>query len=230
MSSGSSSVLLNGIPEKTFNCKRGVRQGDPLSPLLFVLAADLLQIVVNKAWQSGILKRPLSDSNQEDYPIVQYADDTLLIMPGDARVLFNLKGLLRSFSDSAGLHVNFAKSFLVPINMRNDRATHLANTFGCQVGTMPFTYLGLPLGTTKPTITEYAPLLTKIERRLSGISKMISYNGRLILVNSVFSALPTFYMCSLKIPPQVIKQIDIFRKHCLWSKGDINRKGSCLAA
>jgi len=73
--------------------------------------------------------------------------------------------------------------------------------------------LGLPLGTTKPTITEYAPLLTKIERRLSGISKMISYNGRLILVNSVFSALPTFYMCSLKIPPQVVKQIDIVRKH-----------------
>jgi len=49
-------------------------------------------------------------------------------------------------------------------------------------------------------------------------------------VNSVFSALPAFYMCSLKIPPQVIKQIDIFRKHCLWSKGDINRRGSRLVA
>jgi hypothetical protein len=46
----------------------------------------------------------------------------------------------------------------------------------------------------------------------------------------MFSALPTFYMCSLKLPPQVIKQIDVYRKHCLWSKGDINRKGSCLAA
>jgi hypothetical protein len=95
---------------------------------------------------------------------------------------------------------------------------------------MPFTYLGLPLGTTKPTITEFAPLLTKIKRRLSGISKFLFYNGRLILVNSVFSALPTFYMCSIKLPPQVIKQIDIFRKHCLWSKGDIDRRGNCLAA
>lgn len=59
---------------------------------------------------------------------------------------------------------------------------------------------------------------------------MLSYNGRLILVNSVFSALPTFYMCSLKIPPQVIKQIDTFRKHYLWTKGDINRKGKNIAA
>jgi hypothetical protein len=185
---------------------------------MFVLATDLLRSVVNRAWRLG------------DYPIVQYVDDTLLILPGDAKILFNLKGLLRSFSDSIGLHVNFRKSFLVPINMSDNRASHLANTFGCKVASMPFTYLGLPLGTTKPSINELSPLLTRIERKLSGISKLLSYNGRLIMVNSVLSALPTFYMCILKIPPQVIKQIDIYRKHCLWSKGVIHRKGKCLAA
>ena len=195
-----------------------------------MLAGDLLQTIVNKAWQNGTLKHPLSDSFGGDYPILRYADDTLLILPGDARTLFNPKGLLRSFSDSTGLHVNLSKSFLVPINTTEPRALHLANTFGCKVGSMPFTYLGLPLGTTKPTLQEFSPLLSKIERRLTGISNFLSYNGRLILVNSVFSALPTFYMCSLKIPPQVIKQIDIYRKHCLWSRGDINRKGSCLVA
>jgi hypothetical protein len=99
--------------------------------------------------------------------------------------------------------------------MNISRATHLANTFGCKVGSMPFTYLGLPLSLTKPNIQEFTPLLSKIERRLTSISRLLSYNGRLILVNSVFSALPTFYMCSLRIPPQVIKQIDIYRKHCL---------------
>lgn len=60
--------------------------------------------------------------------------------------------------------------------------------------------------------------------------KMLSYQGRLVLVNSVFTALPTFYMCSLLIPPTVIDQIDKYRKHRLWSGGDINRKGTCLAA
>lgn len=84
--------------------------------------------------------------------------------------------------------------------MNEDRATHLARTFGCKIGNMSFTYLGLPLGTTKPTLDEYSPLLNKIEKRLYGVSKFLSYSGRLILVNSVFPALPTFYMCSLKIP------------------------------
>lgn len=80
LSSGSSAVMLNGVPGKSFKCKRGVRQGDPLSPLLFVLAADLLQSIVNKAWQNGLLKHPISDSFHGDFPIVQYADDTLLIL------------------------------------------------------------------------------------------------------------------------------------------------------
>jgi hypothetical protein len=185
---------------------------------------------VNKAWRAGVLKHPLSDEFQDDYLIVQYADDTLLELPGDARTLFNLNGLLRSFSHSTGLHVNFSKSFWVPINMGSERAARLANNFGCQVGDMPFTCLGLPLGTTKPTVTEFMPLMAIIERKISRISKFLSYNGRLILVNSVLSALPTFYMCSLKLPPQIIKPIDSYRKHCLWDKGDIYRKGKCMVA
>ena len=95
---------------------------------------------------------------------------------------------------------------------------------------MPFTYLGLPLGTTRPTVQEFSPLLTKMERRLSGVSKFLSYQGRLIMVNSVFSALPMYYMCRIVIPPTVIQQIDRFKKHCLWSKGDISKRGTCLAA
>ena len=51
--------MLNGIPGKVFHCKRGVRQGDPLSPLLFVLAADFLQTILNTSKQHGVISLPL---------------------------------------------------------------------------------------------------------------------------------------------------------------------------
>jgi hypothetical protein len=54
--------------------------------------------------------------------------------------------------------VNFQKSFLVPINMNAEETQHLASTFGCKIGTMPFTYLGLPLGTTRPSVQDFSAL------------------------------------------------------------------------
>ena len=79
LKSGTSAVLLNGIPRKTFHCRRGVRQGDPLSPLLFVLAVDLLQSILNKAVQHDLLKLPIL-APTSDFPVIQYVDDTLIIM------------------------------------------------------------------------------------------------------------------------------------------------------
>jgi len=59
---------------------RGVTQGDPLSLLLFVIAVDLLQCIINKAANMGILSAPLDGVTHSDFPVIQYADDTLIIM------------------------------------------------------------------------------------------------------------------------------------------------------
>jgi hypothetical protein len=78
--SGTSAVLLNGIPGKVFHCLRGVRQGDPLSPLLFVLAADFLQTLLNPTCSRGDVRLPIPLNHDQDFPILQYADDTLIFM------------------------------------------------------------------------------------------------------------------------------------------------------
>jgi len=192
--SGTPSVLLNGVPEKVFHCKRGVRQGDPLSPLLFVLAADFLQSMLNNGKDLGMLRLPIPLTSAPDFPVVQYADDTLVIMEGDPNQLLFLKSVLNSFADSTGLKVNYRKTMMLPINMTDESLDHLARTFGCSKGSLPFTYLGLPLGLTKPKVQDYLPLVNKCERRLASVSTFLSQAGRLELTNAVFTAPPTFYI------------------------------------
>jgi hypothetical protein len=119
--SSSTSVLLNGVPGKKIICKRGVRQGDPLTPIHFVNTADLLQSAINKALQNGYIDLPIMDDFGQKYPIVQYADDTLMIMPADNQQLIYSKEVLQIFSQSTGLHVNFHKATLVPINIDSER-------------------------------------------------------------------------------------------------------------
>lgn len=229
LGSGTSAVLLNGVAGKTFHCKRGVRQGDPLSPLLFVLAADLLQSILNKATQLGHLKLPIPAPSPH-FPIIQYADDTLIVLEASAPQLFFLRGILQSFSDSTGLRVNYSKSMMVPINLNNERLVHLARTFGCQTGSFPFTYLGLPMGLTKPKVDDFLPLISKCEKRLSFISPFLNQAGRLELTNSVLTALPTYTICSIVLPKAVIKQIDKYRKHYLWRGAEANAKKVAKAA
>lgn len=117
LGSGTSSVLLNGVPGKVFHCKRGVRQGDPLLPLLFVLAADLLQKFINAAKDRGVLRLPIPEKAGNDFPIVQYADDTLAIMKACPRQLSALKAHFNTFADPTGLKMNYNKSITVPINV-----------------------------------------------------------------------------------------------------------------
>jgi len=118
---------------------------------------------------------------------VQYADDTLLIMQADARQLFFLKSLLKAFAESTGLHVNYRKSQMLPVDVSAEKMDLLAQTFGCSIGTLPFTYLGLPMGTTKPGMEDLTPMMDKVERCLSVCATWLSYSGRLQMVNSALT-------------------------------------------
>jgi hypothetical protein len=146
---------------------------------LFVVAADLLQSVINDAYAQGALSAPFPQNSDMAFPVIQHADDTIIVMPGDEQQLATLKGLLQNFTLSTSLRVNYHKSCLVLINMESGKATDLAYIFGCIVGSFPFTYLGLPLGLTKPLVKDYAPLVCRVERRLSTSAQFLSYAGRL---------------------------------------------------
>jgi hypothetical protein len=189
-----------------------VRQGDPLSPLLFVFAAVHLQYVINKASAMGLLQAPLNLSHTNDYPVIQYADDIILVMRASQKELFLLKGLSQTYNQSTGLKVNYGKSCLLPINISQDKAEILAGVFGCSVGCFPFTYLGLLMRTTKPRVEHFAPLVSKIERRIFATVTLPTMAGRATQVDMEISSVPIYTMCSIKMHATNLHSIDRIRK------------------
>jgi hypothetical protein len=157
LTSRASSVLLNGVSGKVFHCRRGVRQGDPLYLFLFVLVVELLQSIVNKSSIMCTLKLPIETRYTNGFPIIQYVDDTILIMEACPWQLLVLKSLLHTYVESTRLKVNYAKSNMYPIIISQEKLDHLATTFQRKVGSVPFTYLGLltrfgTMGTTSPRL------------------------------------------------------------------------------
>jgi hypothetical protein len=228
LSSGVSSVLLNGVPGNKFICRRGVWQGDPLSPLLYVFGGDLLQSAVNHLLAASLIHLPI-ETGDADFPIIQYADDTLLIMPADLEQVIALKEVLKVYSDSTGLHINYHKSSMMAINVDDEVMQQLANGFGCQIGTLPFTYLGLAVGTTKPMIQDLTPVVHRLERRLTATSCFLSQGARLQLIVSAISSLPLHMLCTVRIPPGILKKFNRIIRQCLW-RDNVDTPKQSLAA
>lgn len=143
---------------------------------------------------------------------------------------FFLKCMLNTIAESTGLRVNYSKSMMVPLNIQEDKIQLLANTFGCTIGSFPFTYMGLPLWVSKPNVEAFQPIVSRCEKRLLSTSYFFTQAGRLQLTNDVFSALPMFAMCTQLLHKIAIKQVDKYRKYCLWRGANINEKKPSKAA
>nr|CAD1844395.1 unnamed protein product [Ananas comosus var. bracteatus] len=208
--SSSTAVLLNGTPGASFPCRKGLRQGDPLSPLLFILCIDVLYRMLQAVADSGYLTvLAVEDVN---LLTLQFADDVLIFFDGSIKSATTIMVILQAFSKCSGLNINYMKSALIPINLPTDLASSLATIFGCPVHGFPLNYLGLPLSQKKLLKSDYIPLIEKLDTRLAGWKgATLSRGGRLVLLNSVLTSIPAFFCSSFLLPAWVIKAMDKIR-------------------
>jgi hypothetical protein len=158
-----SAILLNGVPGNWINLKRGLRQGDPLSPYVYLLMGDLLQCLVQ---QDRTLEHPLVDN--APCPVLQYADDTLVIFRARVPATARLKEILDQFALATGLVINFKKSTVVPMHVDPVLVAEMQTVLNCNVEGFPQTYIGLPLTCDKLKMVHFIPLIAKIDKYPSG--------------------------------------------------------------
>ena len=92
-----------------FRSKKGLRQGDPLSPILFNIVVDMLAIMIERAKADGLFEGVIPHLVDGGLSILQYADDTILFMDHDLEKATNLKLILSAFEQLSGLKINFHK-------------------------------------------------------------------------------------------------------------------------
>jgi len=106
-------MIINGSPSKPFKMGRGIRQGDPLSPFLFVLMAEVLNKMMQRAISSGLLRGILVGNGEMQISHLQFADDTLIFCEAEEQYVRAVKGIFLTYQAFSGLCVNYKKSTLV---------------------------------------------------------------------------------------------------------------------
>jgi hypothetical protein len=151
---GSVAIKVNDDVGKYFQTKKGLRQGDPLSPMLFNIVADMLAIIIERAKADGLIEGVVPHLVDGGLSILQYADDTILFMEHDLVKATNLKLILSAFEKLSGLKINFHKSELFCFGEAIDDANLYAKLFGCGLGCFPIIYLGILIHHRRLTLAE----------------------------------------------------------------------------
>ncbi|XP_065618459.1 uncharacterized protein LOC136062819 [Quercus suber] len=170
---------------------KGASARGPLSPLLFDMVMEALSRMLDVAASTG-----------------QFTGFSVIV---------NLRAILARFEEVSGLRINLGKSELVPIGgVPNLEA--LVGLLGCGQSSLPLKYLGLPLGAKFKDLSVWNPILERMERRLAGWKRMyLSKGGKVTLIKSSLSSLPTYFLSLFPLPSKVAKRMEKLQRDFLWN-------------
>jgi len=226
LASSSSMVLLNGIVGESIQHGRGLRQGNPLSPLLFILAIDPLQRLLNNATDSRLLSK--LKGRYTRLRTSMYADDAVVFLNPKKEDVSNFAQILQKFAESSGLSTNVQKSSVILIRCEQINLEDVLEGLPATRTSFPIKYLGLPLSVTRLRRVDYQPLADKATGSLaSWKGKNIALAGQATLVKIVLSSQPVYLLTALKIPKKVLEDLDRKRKKFLWAGNENLTGGKC---
>lgn len=226
ISSVSYSLLINGKPTRTFLPSRGLRQGDPLSPFLFLFCAEAFSTLIRKAEVEGALHGARVTRLAPRISHLFFADDCIIFGKAIMSEIATIKDVVSKFCRASGQRVNFDKSEIsfskgLAANLRE----HLGAMCGVSVVTKHTTYLGLPanIGRSKKDIFNF--IIDRVEKKLKcWKARSLSQAGRLVLIKSVAQAIPSFVMSCFLLPKATTNRLNQITANFWWGQKTTERK------
>ncbi|KAJ9560212.1 hypothetical protein OSB04_005372 [Centaurea solstitialis] len=202
------SVIINGSPTKEFTMGKGVRQGDPLAPFLFILAVEGLTVALKEAQQASLVRGVRINNLEEEISLFQFADDAIFLGEWSLQNAKSLLRVLKCFEVCSGLKINLGKSRLSGVSVSKEEVILMANKLDCKADSIPFRYLGLPVGGNMNLAKYWQPLVEKFK------SKLTDWKAQTL---------------SIGAPKSVLKQLEGMRRRFLWG-GTTNTNKICWMA
>lgn len=223
------SILLNGRPHGFFRSKRGIRQGDPMSPYLFVLGMEYFSRLLEGLHSNNGFHYHFRCKNMQ-LTHLSFADDMMLVSRADLSSTKLLKDNFDEFSGSSGLQINLQNSEIFFVGTEHEVRGGIMEQLGFKEGHLPVRYLGVPLIASKLSKNDCQPILDKFMKKINNWSaKCLSYAGRVQLAKSVLLQLQVFWCNIFILPKAVIHELEKLASRYIWN-GSTDHKPLALVS
>ena len=217
ISSSSISVLLNGGKLDSFLPSRGIRQGDLLSPYLFIMCMEMLGVLIREKCEANLWDPMKASRNGPSFSHLFFVDDLVLFAKADRKNYYNVRGTLDSFCVLSDQKVSLHKSKVyfspnIDPNLREEMCEILGMNSTLNLGK----YLGFPLKLPKSSSQDFNFVIDRVHNKLQGWkSNLLSMAGRVVLSQSVIAAIPSYVMQRCMLSNRVLNWVDRINRNFL---------------
>ncbi|GKD59513.1 putative RNA-directed DNA polymerase, eukaryota, reverse transcriptase zinc-binding domain protein, partial [Tanacetum coccineum] len=210
---------------REFSIKRGLRQGAPLSPFLFIIVMEGLHLALKDVVDTGLLYGTNVGDTSYNISHLFYVNDVVIISDWNKQDMGNIIRILQVFYLALGLKLNISKSHVYGIGVSLNDNEDMAHDTGCTIGNIPFSYLGLSIGSNMNLIDNWQPLIDRFRAKLSSWKgSFLLIGGRLTLIEYVLGSINIYYMLVFKCPESVLNSLESIRASFFWGGGREKRK------